>query len=100
MAEFDVGPSSIVAAGDRVRGSGERIVEVSSEIAMLASAAQATGHPEPAAAYDEMCGTWNRELFAIGGSIAGLGGATVWAGELYEATDNAISSLFSGGSSG
>lgn len=98
MAEFDVGPAAVVEAGGRVRASGDRILEVSSDIGSLSSAAGATGDPQAASAYSDMCAVWNRELFAIGGFVAGLGVSTTWAGQLYGATDNAIASLFSSGS--
>ena len=57
----------------------------------------ATGFPESAAAFEDMCSAWSGALGRAGASIAATGGAVGAAAAVYQLVDSTVMPLLGGG---
>ena len=90
---------------EELRGFGARVAGVGADVVatrgVLRGAGDgpgpATGLPESAAAFEDMCSAWSGALGRAGASIAATGGAVGAAAAVYQLVDSTVMPLLGGG---
>ena len=90
---------------EELRGFGSRIHAVGADVTAtrgvlfgaVEGAGAATGSPEAAAAFEDMCSAWSGALGRSGAAIAGTGAAVNAAAAVYQLVDSSIMPLLGGG---
>jgi hypothetical protein len=91
-------PEELRSLGSRVHRVGADVVATRGVLMGAADGAgTATGVPEAAAAYDDMCSAWSGALGRAGRTIEAAGSATTAAAGLYELVDETVMPLLGGG---
>src|SRR3954447_17618344 len=95
---ISVVPEELRSLGSRVHAVGADVVATRGVLMGSADGAgAATGVPEAAAAFEDMCSAWSGALARCGGSIEAAGSTAIAAAGLYEFVDNTVMPLFGGG---
>jgi hypothetical protein len=91
-------PEQLRSLGTRVHHAGADVVATRGVLMGAAEGAgAATGVPEAAAAYEDMCAAWSGALGRCGSSIEAAGSAAIAAAGLYELVDSTVMPLLGGG---
>jgi hypothetical protein len=91
-------PEELRSLGAKVHGIGADVVATRGVLmGAVEGAGAATGVPEAAAAFEDMCAAWSGALGRCGGSIEAAGGAATAAAGLYELVDSTVMPLLGGG---
>jgi hypothetical protein len=95
----------IAVVPDELRSLGARVNRVGADVTATRSvlmgavdgAGAATGAPEAAGAFEDMCAAWSGALARSGHSIEAAGGVATAAAGLYELVDSTVMPLLGGG---
>lgn len=91
-------PEELRSLGGRVARTGADVVATRGVLmGSVDGAGAATGVPEAAAAYGEMCDAWSGALGRSGRAIEAAGAAASAAAALYELVDETVMPLLGGG---
>jgi hypothetical protein len=95
----------IAVVPEELRSLGSRVTRTGADVAAtrgvlmgaVDGAGAATGVPEAAGAYDDLCAAWSGALARSAHSIEAAGGAATAAAALYELVDSTVMPLLGGG---
>jgi methylmalonyl-CoA mutase cobalamin-binding subunit len=91
-------PEELRSLGSRVTRTGADVTATRGVLmGAVDGAGAATGVPEAAAAYEDMCAAWAGALARAGHSIEAAGAAATGAAALYELVDATVMPLLGGG---
>jgi hypothetical protein len=95
---ISVVPEELRSLGTRVHAVGADVAATRGVLmGSVEGAGAATGVPEAAAAFDDMCSAWSGALGRSGASIEAAGGAATVAAGLYQLVDSTVMPRLGGG---
>lgn len=91
-------PEELRSLGAKVHGIGADVAATRGVLmGAVEGAGAATGVPEAAGAFEDMCSAWSGALGRCGASIEAAGGAATAAAGLYELVDTTVMPFLGGG---
>jgi hypothetical protein len=95
---ISVVPEELRGFGSRIHGVGADVVATRGVLmGAVEGAGAATGFPEAAGAFEDMCSAWSGALARSGAAIAGTGAAVNAAAAVYQLVDSTVMPLLGGG---
>ena len=91
---ISVVPEELRGFGSRIAGVGADVVATRGVLmGAVEGTGAATGFPESAAAFEDMCSAWSDALGRAGASIVATGGAVNVAAAVYQLVDSTVMPL-------